>query len=343
MSGSDLRAGLGRRAQTIRNSEFTPVWVLAAALFIASAIFVPGTVDKTSLLSMLPFAAILAITAIGQTLVVQQGGIDLSVAGVFSLSAVIVVQYSHGNDSLMVEAVLLALGAGLAAGLVTGIVVTRLAVSPLIATLAMNAVLVGFVLHVTGGNITAPSPPALSNFVTTKVLGLQLVVWIPILVIVVLAALLRCTVPGRRFELVGASPPTAYAMGVRVQRYELVAYAIAGLSYAAGGVLLAAFISRPGLSEGNIYTLQTIAAVAIAGVALGGGRASLIAVAVSALFLTQLNQVSIASDYPTSVQYLIQGLVIVVGIGLRGRGGITRLVRVLRIQAPLIGSAKGKA
>jgi ribose transport system permease protein len=318
---SSAATGRDEIASVVRGaleSPFVRIWVLAAALFAASAIVEPGTVTRTALLSMLPFAAILALASAGQTLVIQQGGVDLSSAGVISLTAVIIVQASGGEDGRLAFATVVALAAAVVAGLVIGLAVTQLAITPLIATLAVNAILTGVVLSVTGGNIADAAPASLTSAVSHKILGIQLVVWVPVALITLMTVALRKTVAGRRFEAIGAGPATARAMGLPVARYEIGAYVLAALTYCAAGILLAGFIARPDLFSGNTYLLLTIAAVAIGGTSFGGGRGSLVATTVGALFLVQLNQLVLATGTPDATQSVIQGVVLVAGIGLRG-------------------------
>ena len=319
------------RLRGVGQSPFLPVWVLTALLFIGSAVLVPGTMSSSALQSMLPFAGVLALAAAGQTLVVQQGGIDLSSAGNISLAAVLVVQVSADRDDRLLLGIATALAAAAVTGLVSGLLITRLGITPFVTTLAVNALLTGTVLQVTGGNMSSSSPAALVSFAGHRVLGLQLAVWVPVLLIVVLAVVMRRSVFGRRFEVVGAGPAAARAMGLPIRRFEVSAYVGAALCYALAGILLAGFLGRPGVFQGDPYLLSTIAAVAIGGTALGGGRGSVIATAVGALFLTQLSQVALASGTPSSMQNLIQGAVIIVGIGLRGHAGLQGLGRLLRL------------
>lgn len=318
---------LGRAAR----SPYGRIWVLTAALLVASAIFAPGTMNPTALLSMLPFAAVLALASLGQALVIQQGGIDLSSAGVISVTAVLVVVISRGADDRLPLALGVALLTAALAGMVNGLAVSVLRITPLIATLAMNALLTGVVLSVTGGNITSAAPPALTDAVSTKVFGLQVVTWMPLVSIVVLTILLRKTVAGRRLEAVGAGPATARAMGLNVVSFRAGAYVLAALAYACAGILLTGFVARPDLLSGDNYLLLTIAAVAIGGASLGGGRTSLVATGVGALFLTQLDQVVQAAGAPPAMQYVIQGAVLILGIGIGGIGfkGVTACVRRL--------------
>jgi ribose transport system permease protein len=333
--GADRSRGTGMVGRATR-SPYLRIWILTGMLLIASAIFVPGTMSSTALLSMLPFAAILALASVGQALVIQQGGIDLSSAGVISLTAVLVVVISHGADDRLPLALGVALIAAIVAGLVNGLAVSVLGISPLISTLAVNALLTGVMFSVTGGNIASAAPPALTDFVSAKVLGLQVVTWVPLTAIALLTILLRKSVAGRRLEAVGASPATARAIGLDVVSLRAGAYVLAALAYASAGILLAGFVARPDLLSGDSYLLLTIAAVAIGGASLGGGRTSLIATGVGALFLTQLDQVVQAAGAPPAMQYVIQGLVLILGIGIGGLGfrGVAAHLRRLRPASP---------
>jgi ribose transport system permease protein len=125
------------------------------------------------------------------------------------------------------------------------------------------------------------------------------------------------TVWGRRFVLVGSSPAAARASGLAVERYQLLAYAAAGVSYTFAGALLSGYLQSPPLLPGNEYLLPTIAAVVLGGTALGGGRGSVIATAGGVLFLSQLEQVISALGAETSVDYIIQGTIVALGMGLR--------------------------
>ncbi|MDO9381121.1 MAG: ABC transporter permease [Nocardioidaceae bacterium] len=326
VAASRPRTVFGWRPST---GGFGAVWVVTALLFVASAVFLPGTVAPTALLSMLPFAAILAVAASGQTLVAQQGGLDLSAAGVISLSAVTVVQVSGGSDGRIVVALLAALAAGLVSGLVSGLAITRFGITPFVATLGVNALAQGTILAVTGGNMSNSVPPGLTSVVTTDVLGVPALIWLCVVVVVALALLTRRTVIGRQLEASGANTAAAIAVGLPVARLRVGAYVTAAGLYAVAGILLGAFIARPSAFQGDPYLLTTIAAVAVGGTAFGGGRGSVVATAGGALFLTQLGQVVLASGLPTASQNLVQGAVIALGVALGG-GRAIALVRRLR-------------
>jgi ribose transport system permease protein len=300
-----------------RGAPFAAIWIATALLFAISPLIASGSLSSSALTGMLPFAGVLAIAAMGQTLVIQQGGLDLSVPGTFSLGVVLVVLVPEGQDSQLALGLLVVLGVGMLAGFLNGIAVTRLGITSLVATLGMNAVLIGTVLELTGGKITFNSTPSWIDFTVSKVFGIPTIAVIAAIAIVLVAIFMRHSVWGRRFELVGASPTTARAAGLAVERYQLASYVAAGACYALAGALLAGLLNSPTLLAGDEYLLPTIAAVVLGGTALGGGRGSVIATAAGVLFLSQLDQVVTALGAKTSVQLVIQGVIVALGMGIR--------------------------
>jgi len=306
---------VGRLASRLPAGPFSAIWIATLVLFAVSPLLAPGSLGSSALLSMLPFAAILAIAAIGQTLVVQQRGLDLSVPGSIALAAALTTKLPESMG--LFPALLVIAGAAVATGLIVGLAVTRLGITPLVATLGVNALLLGTVIKVTGGSITSTAPKALTSFAEGRSLGIPHTALLAVLLVAVVSVLMRATVWGRRFEAVGANPRSARAAGIAVARYQLGAYVAATLCYAAAGVLLAGFISAPSLFSGDTYLLPTIAAVVLGGTSLAGGRGSVVATAMGALFLTQLEQVVLAMGATTAVQFVIQGVIVALGMGLR--------------------------
>jgi len=298
-------------------SPFAAIWVATALLFVVSPFVASGSLGNNALQGILPFAGVLAIAAIGQTLVIQQGGLDLSVPGIFSLSAVLVVTIPGGDNGALLPALIVCALVGLAGGLINGIAVTRFGITSLVATLGLNAIFIGAVVQVTGGSIAYKATKNWQTFTADKVLGVPILVVIALVAVIVVALFISRTIWGRRFVLVGSSPLAARAAGLSVERYQVGAYAAAGLSYAMAGALLSGYLQSTSLLPGNEYLLPTIAAVVLGGTALGGGRGSVIATAVGVLFLSQLEQVVSVLGAKTSVDYLIQGAIVALGMGLR--------------------------
>jgi len=304
-----------RPAATRAAGAATGIVAATVALFLVSWIVEPQSLREGSLLGMLPFAAILAIVAVGQTLVIQQGGIDLSVPGMISLTVVIMTAHPDGDAGKLPEALLLAFGAALAAGALTGFLVSRVGITPIVTTLGMNALLYGGVVQVSGGTPTTTTD-ALKDFASSRVAGVPVTVPIAIALTALVAFVVKKTVVGRRFEGVGASDTGARAAGIVVSRHKVGAYVAASLLYCAAGVLLAGIVSTPSAFQGDSYLLPSVAAVVLGGTSLLGGRGSVAASAVAALFLTQLDQLLLTSGASSAVQSLVQAGALVVGIAI---------------------------
>lgn len=306
---------------------FAPVALATIVIFALSAIIVPRTMSGLSLQAMLPFAAVLAVAAVGQTLVIQQRGIDLSVGGVISLAAMMigVLTGRWGWDfwpSIAATFIACALF-----GLLNAVLVAVLSITPLVATLATNALLVGAVALLTG-SAPATAPVELSAAVSARVLGQPVLVWIAVLFVVVMAIVTVKTVEGRRFVAAGASPAAARVSGVRVNRSLFLAYITASLSYALAGVLLVGYLKNAGTGVGTPYMLSVIAVVIVGGTPLVGGKGTIIGSAIAALFMSQLVQMVLTMGAPTSVQMLIQAIAIAAAATLQGFAGRTRRAKV---------------
>jgi ribose transport system permease protein len=298
-------------------SRFLPIWIATALLFLVSAVVAPGTATESSLQGMVPFAAILACAAAGQTLVIQQRGLDLSLPGMISLATVLMTKIPAGSNDAILTALVVTLLAAVVAGVINGLAVTRFGITPLVATLGVNALLVGTVLFLTSGTSTAAAPMALANFSLARTAGIPNTALIAIALIAVIALVIRFTIPGRRFVAVGANPEAAHAAGIPVARYLMATYITAAICYAVAGILLTGFLGIPGSLPGDNYLLPAIAAVVLGGTSLAGGTGSVVASAVGAVFLTQLGLVVRALGAPQSVQLILQGAIIAVGMGLR--------------------------
>jgi ribose transport system permease protein len=291
------------------------ILVATAALFLASEFAQPESLSRSSIQGMLPFAAVLAIIALGQTLVVQQGGIDLSVPGTVSLGVVIVTHYPNGVDSRLPLAVLGALGAGLAAGLLNGLLVSRLRMSPIVASLGANALLYAAVIGISHGSPTSTTS-LMAKIAVGHTLGLPRAVWYAAVLTAVVAVIVKGTVAGRRFEAVGDNPIAAYAAGLRVRRHQLAAYVFASLLYAAAGVLLGGVVTTPSSFQGDPLLLPSVAAVVLGGTSLLGGKGSVVGSAIAALFLNQLDQVVLTSGVGSAAANIVQALALAFGVGV---------------------------
>jgi ribose transport system permease protein len=306
---------------------FTAIAVATILLFIISAVVAPRTMSSISLGAMLPFAAVLAVASIGQTLVVQQRGIDLSVGGVISVAAITVsaVPARHGVPTVL--AVILALLLCAVIGLLNSVLVSRLSITPLVSTLAVNALLAGAVMLYTKGS-PATAPGDLTAVVSAHVLGAPVLVWVSVLIVAVMAVVTTKTVPGRRFVLSGANPAAATVSAIRVDKNIVLAYVGGAVCYGIAGILLAGFLKNTTVGVGNPYLMSVIAVVIVGGTPLSGGKGTIIGTAISALFLSQLIQLVLTLGAPTAAQMFIQAVAIAVAAILGGVGSTNMRAKI---------------
>ena len=294
----------------------TSVVAITVGLFLLSWVVAPGTMSGGAIDSLLPFAGILAIAAIGQTIVVMLKGIDLSLPGMMTLAALVSSQFARDHGSILMALALVAVIA-IGVGLLNGIVVAVFKVTPLVATLAMNAVLMGAALAYSGGTPTR-APQSVADFALAKTLAVSNTVWLAVALMVVTVLATTRTSWGRRVIAVGANEDAAHTAGVRVTLIKVSGYVAAALCYSGAGVLLAGYVSTPNTNAGTAYLLPAIAAVVVGGTALTGGRGNIVGTAVGALFLSQLTQLVLSLGAPSSTQYLVQAVVIAVAVVLQG-------------------------
>lgn len=289
----------------------TRALIAVAALFAVSPLIAIGSVSPTGLVSMLPFAALIAIVAVGQTLVIQQGGLDLSIPGAVTLGALIAAKF--GTEWDLGTAIVVALLGTSVFGLLSGVVIAYFGLPPLVVTIASNALMIGAVQAISGG-FSEQTADALSAFALSKPGGIPILVYFAVGILVLGHVVLKLTRVGRRFELVGENPRSAAVIGIPTRGYVISAYWMSSLLGAATGVLLAGLLRLPTLTAGNDYLLPSIAAVVLGGTALTGGKGSLVGTVLGALFLAQLGQLVQTFTQATAVQNIVQALIIGVGI-----------------------------
>jgi ribose transport system permease protein len=326
-----LPAARHHLASVVVAGRFLPIWLATGVLMLVAAIIAPRALENTSWAYVLPYMAVLAVTALGQMLVIMHAGIDLSTPGVMSFAGNLIVGVSLGQDGRLWLGLLACLGLGAGVGLVNGILVGIVRLNPLIVTLAVGQIVAAWSLRYARENTNSLQvPPALSSWAAGKPLGISTVFWMGAGITLALAFLLRYSAPGRRFQAVGANPTAAWLAGLRVRTHVVFAYTAAGTLYAMATILLAGIRINIDPAFGAGYLLAPIAAVVIAGAALSGGLASATSTWVAALALTLLTQMLLILGLSTALQYIVFGAAIIAGMLISGDRVASLLGRALR-------------
>ncbi len=292
------------------------IWVVTAALFVVGWVLQPNSFTANQFLNVLQVASFVGIVAIGQTVVILTGGIDLSVSGVVTLVNVVAALVMKGDPDRIVPTVILCLGIGTGVGVINGLLVTKARIVPLIVTLAMQAVLFGTALLLTGGIPSGGVPKDFLFLGQGRVFSFPVAAIVWIALTAAFAFLTRRMTFGRRLYAVGSNARAAHMAGVPVDPTLIAAYASSGFTAAVAGLVLTAYIGLPALQSGDKYQLLSIAAVAVGGTALSGGIGGVVLSAGGALFVTELGSITNVLQVGTGAQFFIQGAAIVLGTAL---------------------------
>ena len=295
--------------------SFITVIASTLVLVLICLVFAPSSLSLGALSGSLPFGAIIAIVGLGQLLVVQQGGFDLSLPGSVSLAVVVSTHYPQQNDALLVQAVLVAMSFAIAAGILNGLLISIFRLNAIIATIGTNALLYAAVFEVSGG-VPSITTNLLADIAGGETFRVPNSIYFALAALFVVSFVLKKTVIGRRFEAIGASPLAGRAAGLRVKLHRMMAYVFAQLLYCMAGVLIAGITREPTAFQGDSLLLPSVAVVVLGGTSLLGGRGFPISTVVAALFLNQLSQFALAVGVPYSAQTIIQALALGFGIGV---------------------------
>jgi ribose transport system permease protein len=268
----------------------------------------PGELSGSNLQHLLGQMAPLAIVAVGQMVVIITRGFDLSVGSVAGLAAVMT---ALGVNWIGPAGMLLGPIAGLLCGIVNGVLVGRLGIQPLIATLGMLSIARGLALAISGDNaVVVHGSNPLDSLGFGHVAGLPAGFVLTVGVAAAIGIVLALTRGGRRVYMLGSNPEAAELTGVRSDRTLISAYAATGLCVGIAALIL---VGRAGAglpTEGQGLELQSIAAAVIGGVSLTGGVGRAGVVLVGALFIQSLANGLTLAGYSPFVQEIILGVVI---------------------------------
>lgn len=271
----------------IRNSMVI-VMLMAALLFTIAN---PNFATWGNLRGVLVSAAPFALLAIGQTLVILTGGIDLSVGSVVSLSAMTAAWFAvldPSNPNLYL-AFGIAILAGLLVGVANGFMVAALGIPPFVATLATLTAASGLAYAIGGGSPILGIPSEFGTLANTRFLDMPVPVWVMLIGFLLFGILLSRFAFGTRIYAVGGNPIAAQIAGVKVSRVRFGVYVISGTLAGCSGVLFSSRVANAAPTMGEGYELASIAAVVIGGASLFGGRGTVWGTAIGLLLIQTLN------------------------------------------------------
>jgi ribose transport system permease protein len=287
-------------------------WITAGETFM----------NVENFITIVRFASILGVVAIGMTFVITAGGIDLSVGSIIGLASVVAslswVQTASAQTTWLLM-VVVAVAVGALAGLVNGLVIAYGRVVPFIATLAMLVAARGLAEIFSDRHSQVVSVTGFLNFFRSDFIGIPWLIWIFVLVAVIGWFLLSRTTYGRRTVAIGGNHEASRLAGLKVKRHTVSLYVLSGVAAGIAGVMFLARTTAGISTHGGLYELDAIAAVVVGGTLLVGGRGTIVGTVLGVLIFSTLTNVFTQNNLNTSVQAIVKGIIIVVAVLLQQR------------------------
>ena len=303
--------------------------ILAVVLFLLSGLLPNGygndiEVAKSQATNIVRLAVFLGVIAAGQTLVIISGseGIDLSSGSVVTLTAILTYVIVNGADDKVLLAFLVSLAVGAFVGLLNGVGITFLKVSPFVMTLGMSGVVTGAIIILNHGNVSGKIAPIMTRLIARP---LSPSIPIPNAVIIWLIfgflmwLLLERTTFGKNLFALGVNRVTARLSGVNVTGMNLAVYSLASALAGFGGFLVVGNTGVVFINLGQPFLFPSIAAVAVGGTLLSGGKGSYWGSMAGAIVLTLITSLLTTMQMPDSVRRMVLGATLLILISIYGR------------------------
>ena len=296
-------------------------FVAALAVWLITILATGGasTIDLTQ--ATLTFAAFSVIVGIGQMFVITlgPGNIDLAVPSTMTLSGTVALKFMAEDNSLILPGLLIAIGIGIAIGIINYALIKALRIPPIIATLAMSFIIQSAAIATNRGLRIKP-PTILADFSTGYTLGIPNIASIALIISLLAWVLLMRTTYGRWIAAIGQSLPAARMAGIPVDGTRLITYMLCATLAAICGYLLACFSGGAALNMGAEYLLMSIAVVVIGGTAVAGGDSNVPGIWGASLFMFLIVSMLNTYGFSAGFRLISTGAIIIAVILLASRG-----------------------
>lgn len=273
-------------------------------------------------LNILRLASFIAIIGAGQTLVIISGGegIDLSSGPIVTVGALLTYMTINGQNNLILPVLFMVIAVGAVVGLLNGLGITYLKISPFVMTLGMAGVVQGALILWTKGYYDGRVAPIMTQLMARDlVFGIPGMIFIWILIGILMTLLLERTRYGKQLFAIGVNRTAARLSGVKVKRMVIITYVLAGALAAFSGFLLVGYTQNAGPNLGNQYLFPSIIAVAIGGTQMSGGKGSYFGTIAGAIVIQLISSLLTTMQLPQALQQIIYGSLLVIILIIYGR------------------------
>lgn len=293
--------------------------VLALIIIVTAALEPETFATKDNVINVLNQSALAAIISMGLTFPLVAGEFDLSIGYNASLAGIVACTLMVDQSMAIPLAFGIALICGAAIGLVNGLVVTKMGVNALVATLGVGTVVIGINYAIAGGLPVTVQGDTANTFIDItlgRFLGVPYPVYMMVILAAVLWVVLNRTVLGQSMQAVGGNPVAARLSGVRIDRIRIIVFVVCGLCAAVTGVLLASRTGSASVNGGDGYLLSAFAAAFFGSAVLRDGQFHIVGTLIGVLTVSVgFNAISLIG-LGTHWQYLFQGTLLILGVGV---------------------------
>jgi ribose transport system permease protein len=314
LPGPAARPGWMDRLNRFRRWEASGILVALIVLVVVLGLTTPSFLSQYNLSVVARQASFVGLVALGQTLVLLMGGIDLSVGAAAGLSAIVGALLMTALGVHPYLALPITLLFGMCLGFVNGFFVARLRLNPFIVTLASWEVFAGLTLVITKGAPIRPLGPDFRVFGQSSILGVPVPVVIFLAAGAILTYVLAKTRFGRNIYAVGGNREAATLVGIRVWRVEFLVFGLAGMFAALAGMLYASRMDAGQPSVGEGWLMGAITAAILGGTSLRGGQGSIVGTILGALLMAVLANGIVLLNVSGYWERVIVGLVVLIAI-----------------------------
>jgi ribose transport system permease protein len=289
--------------------------VLIVILIVVMSIVSPYFLSLANFRAMAVGLVPTGVIVVGMAILLVSGGFDLSVGSVLALASTVCALLMIADTPILI-AILATLLLGACIGLINGLLVTGLAINPLVATLGTMSVARGLALVFTEGFSLSSLPPSFGLVGNTNLLGLPPIVWLMILLVALGDFLLRRSTFFRQIYFIGSNERAARLSGISVDRVRVVAYVLTSALAALAGIMLASRLMSGTPTAGNGLELQVLAAAVIGGASLRGGEGTVLGAFLGAVFVALINNAMTMLAVSIYWQMIVTGAVLVAAVAI---------------------------
>lgn len=297
------------------------VYIMLLLLLVFAQFIIPGFIEVKNISSILKMASFTGVAAIGQTLVILLGGIDMSVSNVVTFTNIVAAQMMLGSNENIPVTILVVIIIGGLIGFANATGINYLKIPPMIMTLGVGTMIQGIAMLYSKGAPKGNAAPFI-RFIVNDTIIFGVVSWIVIIwfiISIIVIVLLKYTIVGRKLYSVGTSSLASHFAGINSKAVFYACYIISGVTAALTGIMLAGYTGTASAEAGAPYSMNTIVAVVIGGTAMTGGKGGYAGTIAGAIIMTVLDSILTVINIPKAGRIIAQGVIILLMVMIYGR------------------------